>query len=215
MTLNIGKILVNEIMTKEIDLTLGQVRKDGNVGLAGREKTATEFWIPESLEVSPDATSADYKLAMRLLAGGVAAITVGSGAEMTGFTATSVVSLSAEPPRLMFGISQTSSSWKALTEGRAFAVNLLNSDANNVADRFAGRAGVKGIARYDNAEWKTRKTGVQTLASAMAGFDCEVEEILLRYDHAIVIGRVKEAWISQNQTEEPLLYWQGAYGTFS
>jgi len=186
----------------------GELRRI-EVGRARRGETAAEFWIPGSLDAEKDAEPTAYKNAMRLLGGGVVVVTVGEGEERTGFTATSVVSLSAEPPRLMFGISQASSSWQALQKYKTFAVNVLCEEDVGLADRFAGRGGVKGAARYEGEQWASRKTGAPTLARAIAGFDCEVEEILLRHDHAIVIGRVKDTW--QGQAGRPLLYWEGAY----
>ncbi|MCC2613731.1 flavin reductase family protein [Neorhizobium sp. Rsf11] len=165
--------------------------------------------ISGSTAGAADADPSDFKAAMRLLAGGTVVVTVGAGDERTGFTATSVVSLSAEPPRLMFGISKTSSSWEVLCGSGTFAVNLLRDEDKPVADRFAGRGGVKGKDRYAGQEWRVRKTGVPTLTGAIAGFDCEVEEFLFRYDHVIVIGRVREAWTGS--AAQPLVYWQGDY----
>jgi Sigma-54 interaction domain/Flavin reductase like domain len=44
----------------------------------------------------------------------VAIVTVGRGPDRTGFTATSVESSSAKPPRLLLSVSEDSSSWKQL-----------------------------------------------------------------------------------------------------
>lgn len=213
MTLNIGSKLNGEKMAEDLGIgaTAKSLVKVGADRYLGGDATAAEFWLPGALDPAPDADVASYKAAMRLLAGGVAVITVGVEDDRTGFTATSVVSLSAEPPRLMFGISQNSSSWNALTRHGNFAVSLLDTASIDVADRFAGRGGTKGLARYEGVEWIERKTGVETLASALAGFDCEVEEVILRYDHAIVIGRVKEAWLGHEDAAEPLVYWRGKY----
>lgn len=213
MTVNIGSNLVGEKMKRAESIDNKLIRESAE-HLIGQQASATELWIPGSLEPTDDAPPAAFKTAMRALAGGVAVITVGRGEQRTGFTATSVVSLSAEPPRLMFGISTASSSWNSLEEGGAFAVNLLSASDTDVANRFAGRGGEKGLARYEGVEWVERKTGIETLSSALAGFDCEIEEVFLRYDHAIVIGRVKEAWLGPAAQAEALVYWQGSFGKF-
>lgn len=153
-----------------------------------------------------------FRQAMRQLAGGVSVITVGEGADRTGLTATSVTSLSTEPPTLIVCIDRASSSWPLLEKYGHFGVNFLGEEHREIADRFAGRGGVKGAARYDGAEWETIASGAPILRNAHAAIDCEVEETILRHSHAIIIGRVLAARTSEGQ--HPLVYWRGGYGQF-
>ncbi len=150
-----------------------------------------------------------FRKALRHLAGGVSVITTGIGDDRTGLTATSVSSLSAEPPTLMFGLNRSSSSFPTLVRTRSFGVNILSAVQQELADRFAGRKGEKGGARYADAQWTTGITGAQLLAGALAALDCEVEELIERHSHVIVIGRVRE--IRLGGDEAALLYWRGAY----
>ncbi len=152
---------------------------------------------------------ATFRKALRHLPGGVSVITTGTGDERTGLTATSVSSLSAEPPTLMFGLNRSSSSFPTLSRQRSFGVNILSAVQQEVADRFAGRGGEKGVARYADAQWTTGVTGAPLLAGALAALDCEVEELIERHSHVIVIGRVRE--IRLGDDEAALLYWRGAY----
>jgi flavin reductase (DIM6/NTAB) family NADH-FMN oxidoreductase RutF len=55
----------------------------------------------------------------------------------------------------------------------------------------------------------TRVSGVPLLVGALAAVDCEVEEIVERHSHAIVIGRVLDMQISTRTAA--LAYWQGQY----
>ncbi|MFD1807888.1 flavin reductase family protein [Gemmobacter lanyuensis] len=48
-----------------------------------------------------------------------------------------------------------------------------------------------GAARYEGAEWETAVTGARLLKGAPAAFDCEVEEMIDRATHSILIGRVR------------------------
>ncbi len=160
-----------------------------------------------------DPQSEPFKRAMRHLAGAVSVITTGSGEARTGFTATSVSSLSVEPPTLIVCLNRDSSSWPVLFEHGAFCVNVLAHDHSHVADRFAGRGGAKGIARYEGAQWQSLSTGSLALAGALAAIDCEVEEALERHTHTILIGRVKALQLRDDA--EPLLYWHGAYRLLS
>jgi flavin reductase (DIM6/NTAB) family NADH-FMN oxidoreductase RutF len=154
-----------------------------------------------------------FRNAMRYLAGAVSVVTTGTGEQRTGFTATSVSSLSAEPPTLMVCLNRNSSSWPVLRTHGAFCVNVLAHDHLHVADRFAGRGGAQGTARYDGEHWRQLATGTWALSSALAAIDCEVEEALDRHSHTILIGRVKA--IALRDSAEPLLYWQGAYRLLS
>lgn len=61
-------------------------------------------------------SEADFKLSMRHLAGAVSVITVGDGRHRTGFTATSVSSLSAELPSVIVSVNPASSSWAQLKD---------------------------------------------------------------------------------------------------
>lgn len=164
--------------------------------------------LPSPVGVTVD----DFLFAMRELAGGVAVITVGSHADITGFTATSVTSLSAAPPRVIVSVTQASSSWPALQRYGRFGVNLLAQYDEAVADRFAGRGGLKGAARYEGASWTTLATGSPLLERALAALDCEIEETLPRYDHVIVIGRVVGLRVRSDC--RPLVYWHGQYYRF-
>jgi flavin reductase (DIM6/NTAB) family NADH-FMN oxidoreductase RutF len=160
------------------------------------------------------AVDADlFRSAMRQLAGGISAITVGQGDERTGLTVTSVSSLSADPPALVFCINQTASSWPVLVRRRAFAVNVLTPGQKLVADRFSGRGGLKGAERYEGARWSTLVTGTPILEDALAVLDCEVEDLVERFGSAVVIGRVVATAVRGEDSEpEALTYWRGTYG---
>jgi flavin reductase (DIM6/NTAB) family NADH-FMN oxidoreductase RutF len=154
--------------------------------------------------------SADgFRSAMRHLAGGVSVITAGRAKDITGMTVTSVSSLSVDPPTLIVSINRESSSWPLLKRLGFFGVNILNADQLDVAERFTGKGGLKGAERFAGADWITRVSGVPLLVGALAAVDCAVEDIVERHSHAIVIGRVLDAQVSERTAA--LAYWQGQY----
>jgi flavin reductase (DIM6/NTAB) family NADH-FMN oxidoreductase RutF len=161
------------------------------------------------LTIAPDISSDEFRGAMRHLTGGVSVITVGSGKDITGMTVTSVSSLSVEPPTLIVSINRESSSWPILKRQGFFGVNILAAGQLDVAERFTGKGGLKGADRFAGAQWTTRISGVPLLIGALAAIDCEVEEIVERHSHAIVIGRVLDIQNSRNTAA--LAYWQGRY----
>jgi len=162
-----------------------------------------------NIRIARDVSSGGFRGAMRHLAGGVSVITAGRGKDMTGMTVTSVSSLSVDPPTLIVSINRGSSSWPILKRLGVFGVNILTADQLDIAERFTGKDGLKGADRFTGAEWMTRVSGVPLLVGALAAVDCEVEEIVERHSHAIVIGRVLDM---QNSTRTAALaYWQGQY----
>jgi flavin reductase (DIM6/NTAB) family NADH-FMN oxidoreductase RutF len=161
------------------------------------------------IRIDRDVSPGDFRGAMRHLAGGVSVITAGRGKGITGMTVTSVSSLSVEPPSLIVSINRESSSWPLVKRHGFFGVNILNGDQLDVAERFTGKGGLKGAERFAGAEWMTLVSGVPLLAGALAAVDCEVEDIVERHSHAIVIGRVRDLRRSSHSTA--LAYWQGQY----
>jgi flavin reductase (DIM6/NTAB) family NADH-FMN oxidoreductase RutF len=156
--------------------------------------------------------SDSFRTAMRELAGGVAVVTIGRDSDITGFTATSVSSLCTRPPRLLVCVAQDSASWRALQRHPYFGINLLRDEERALANRFAGRDGLEGAARFNGARWTTMLTGTPVLENALAAFDCEVTEMLPHCDHAIIVGRVCAVRTSTGPL--PLVYWRGDYHLF-
>jgi flavin reductase (DIM6/NTAB) family NADH-FMN oxidoreductase RutF len=162
-----------------------------------------------NITITRDVSSDDFRSALRNLAGGVSVITAGHGKEITGMTATSVLSLSIDPPSLIVCINRESSSWRLLRAYGFFGVNILAADQRDIAERFAGKDGLKGADRFTGAQWITGVSGVPLLAGALAAIDCQVEDIVERHSHAIVIGRVLDMRLSSRGTA--LAYWRGQY----
>jgi len=104
-----------------------------------------------------DSLSAgEFKLAFRDHPAGVAVITADAGEGPVGLTATSVFSVSAEPPLFVFSISSASSSAPTLARARTVVVHLLSAEQLDVAKLFA----TSGVDRFaDPASWARLQTG--------------------------------------------------------
>ena len=163
-----------------------------------------ENHVPQS-----EVSASDVKSAMRTLAGGVSVITAGVGSERTGATVTSATALSMDPPTMIVNINRSSSSWPVIQRFGHFCVNILAPEQKHIADRFAGVGGLKGADRYQGAEWKILSSGASALVDAQAVVDCFVEEVIERYSHAIIIGRVVAV---QSRQGGSLVYSNGKYG---
>jgi flavin reductase (DIM6/NTAB) family NADH-FMN oxidoreductase RutF len=162
-----------------------------------------------TIKIDREVSSGDFRNAMRHLAAGVSVITVGRGNDITGMTVTSVSSLSVDPPTLIVSLNRASSSWPLLLRHGFFGVNILTSDQIDVAERFSGTGGLKGADRFAGAQWMTRVSGTPLLAGALAAIECEIEDVVERHSHGIVIGRVLDMRLSPRTAA--LAYWQGQY----
>ena len=165
--------------------------------------------VVRAVSIEAEVTASDFRNAMRQLTGGVSVITAGKGRDISGMTVTSVSSLSVEPASLIVSLNRESSSWPLVKRYGFFGVNILTSDQVDIAERFTGKGGLKGADRFAGAQWTTRASGVPLLADALAAIDCEVEDVVERHSHAIVIGRVLDVAVSARTAA--LAYWQGRY----
>ena len=165
--------------------------------------------VPRDLMTELAVSPADFRGAMRHLTGGVSVITAGRGRDITGMTVTSVTSLAVDPPTLLVSINRDASSFPLIRRYGAFGVNMLAADQLDVAERFAGKGGLKGADRFAGSQWVTAISGVPLLVGALSAVDCEVEEIVERHSHGIVIGRVRT--VRNSSRNAALAYWHGQY----
>lgn len=161
------------------------------------------------IKLDREISSADFRGAMRHLVGAVSVVTVGRGDDVTGMTVTSMSSLSVDPPSLIVSVNRSASSWPLLKQYGFFGVNILSAEQRDIAERFSGKGGLNGAERFAGSEWTSRGSGAPLLVGALAAIDCEVEEIVERHSHGIVIGRVREVQLASGGSA--LAYWRGDY----
>jgi flavin reductase (DIM6/NTAB) family NADH-FMN oxidoreductase RutF len=155
-------------------------------------------------------SSADaFRRGMRALPHGVTVIATRQGGARNGLTATSVVSLSVDPPALLFCVARTSSAWPALRVGAAVSVNVLSGSQEEIADRFAGRCGAKDEEKFSGGLWIEVEGGPPVLQDAIVSFVCEVDDTIDREAYTIVIARVRETRLRAEECA--LVYAQGRY----
>ncbi|CAN7676043.1 flavin reductase family protein [Rhizobium sp. LjRoot254] len=161
------------------------------------------------LMTAPAPDAADYRSAMRHFAGNVSVITVGAGDRRSGLVATSTVSLSVDPPLMLVCVNRNSSSWPLFDAFGHFGVNSLAPHHQPIAERFTGQGGVKGADRFALGKWRSGLTGAPLLDGAAVALDCEIEEMIEKSTHAILIGRVRS--IEIGEAKGALIYWKGGY----
>ena len=165
--------------------------------------------VPKSTAASAGMDAESYRALMRHQAGAVTVIATGSGDGRAGLTATAVASLSDNPPTILACVQRKSQAHDRIAAVKAFTVNVLASDQQDVAERFAGRRGEHGVERFQGLEWGVLTSGAPVLKWALASLDCELID---RHDfttHSIFIGRVLAGQFRSDAA--PLLYFRGDF----
>jgi flavin reductase (DIM6/NTAB) family NADH-FMN oxidoreductase RutF len=143
------------------------------------------------------------------LAQHAAGVVVVTGPGPVGLTATSLTSVSLDPPLVSFCVGRDSTTWPDLREAETFAVNVLADDQAATASRFAGR----GIDRFAApTTWRPGPKGVPILGGTTAHVLCEPYDVIALGDHWLVVGLV--VGTDLGDARDPLLYHRGRYGRF-
>lgn len=151
-----------------------------------------------------------FKRGMRRLASGVSIVTTAEGGERHGMAATSVCSVSAEPPTLLVCVNRTATTHAVIGRAGFFCVNFLAENDDELARRFATPLGRE--TRFQGRDWTTLITAAPALVGSLASFDCEVTDSIGVDSHTVFIGRVKaiELW---HERIVPLVYLDGRFDT--
>lgn len=153
------------------------------------------------------ATDQGFRDAMRRLAGSVTVVTVGSGADRHGTTATAVTSLSMAPPSLLVCFNRDSRLHALLSAADTFCVNLLHTDNVEVSKLFSSP--VSSAERFAQGQWNAANGEAPYLADAQSSIQCAKDQQIDYGSHTIFIGRVLSV---RNRDEiSPLVYCNGGY----
>lgn len=163
--------------------------------------------VMETPRTAAPALDGLFRSVFRKHAAGVAVITApGPDGRPRGFTATSLISVSAEPPTLAFAIATGASSWPALATAGHVGVHLLDEGQSALAAAFAR----SGADRFAEADWSRGPCGVPVLAGALAWLVCRVVARVPAGDHRIVVAELLTG--DPGPADRlPLLYHQGAF----
>lgn len=113
----------------------------------------------------------DFKALFRGHPAGVSVITADAGDGPVALTATSVASVSADPPLLIFSISTLSSAAATLARAETVVVHLLDADDIDLA-RLGATSGVDRFA--DESRWTRLTTGEPVYRGVRAWVRCAV-----------------------------------------
>ena len=158
---------------------------------------------PEMPEELPD----QFRSAMRRLAASVSIVVAKGEAGPVGMAATSITSLTIDPPALLVCVNRTTSLHALLVPTAPLSVNLLSKNQKDVSVAFGG--GVPHDQRFKFGDWIDGENGLPFLDQAQASLQCVIDAMLAYGTHSIVIARVLRASVSE--AVSPLVYQDGAY----
>lgn len=128
---------------------------------------------------------------------GVTIVAVRADGRVHGLTVTAFMPVSLDPPLVLVSLGPNAAAAPYLDPGVELGISLLGADQRAIATRFADSFPV-GPSPFP-------ASGPPVVEGALAGLVCEVEEVLPRADHSLVIARVREV---RRGEARPALAWR-------
>jgi flavin reductase (DIM6/NTAB) family NADH-FMN oxidoreductase RutF len=126
-----------------------------------------------------------------------------------GLTASSLVSISADPPMVLVGLEREAATRIAVIEGNAFNVSVLTRSQEFIADRFAGRAPVIDL-RWEQVPHRLGSNGIPLIDGCAAWLECRLVQVHAAGDHDVCVGEVEAAVAGAG---DPLVLWDRSFWT--
>lgn len=137
----------------------------------------------------------EFKTLFRGHPGGVAVITADAGDGPVALTATSVSSVSADPPLLVFSVSAQSSASAVLSTAETVVVHLL--DADDLA--LAKLGATSGIDRFaDASAWSRLTTGEPVYRGVRAWVRCAVVSRMDAGGSIVIAGHALQSHVERD-----------------
>jgi flavin reductase (DIM6/NTAB) family NADH-FMN oxidoreductase RutF len=136
---------------------------------------------------------------------GVSVLTTrGPDGRLCGMTASSIASVSLDPPLLLVSVDRQHDMHAALLAGERFVVNILAADQEVLSRRFA----LDQPNRFEGVGYREGRHGLPLLDGALATIECAKHAAVPGGDHTVFIGLVTGGEVTDRK---PLLYYRGGY----
>ena len=144
--------------------------------------------------------------AMRFLASSVSVVSAkDSNGKLYAMTASSVTSLTLEPPAILVCVNKGASIHDVLTPGSDLCINILSNDQQDISNLCSVKD--SDSQRFSNAYWNTKETPF--LKDAQSNIFSQVDEVIGYNSHSIVIAKVLHA--QSADSFNGLIYADGGY----
>jgi len=151
-------------------------------------------------------TKEQFLIAMRFLASSVSVISAKDSYDnLLAMTASSVTSLTMDPPSILVCVNQGASIHDALIKGENLCINILQKNQQEISNLCSSRK--QESQRFENDFWDV--TDIPFIKNAQANIFCKVDQTLSYHTHTIVIASVFQSQTAE--TFNTLMYADGGY----
>ncbi len=149
----------------------------------------------------------DFRRVLRGFAATVNIVSTRDGFSNYGMTATSVTSVSMDPPSLLLAVNERSVIHPVLCKTDKFCINILGSGQSKYSTLFGTPCPMS--ERFEFGDWRLSPDDIPYLADAQANIFCNKVEAKKFGTHTILIGEVFQ--LAVGETFSPLVYLDGRY----
>ncbi|MBT4125918.1 MAG: flavin reductase family protein [Chloroflexi bacterium] len=151
-----------------------------------------------------------YRDAWSRFATGVTVITtVEPDGAVHGMTASSVTSVSLDPPLVLVVIGESRQTHGLIESTGRFGMSILDGSQTEIAKHFATPPESRGAT---DSLTLTHLSETPVIANAIAAMNCKVSASYKAGDHTVFIGEVEEIEVGQG---DPLVWFQRQFGGFA
>ncbi|MFC6239272.1 flavin reductase family protein [Longivirga aurantiaca] len=161
---------------------------------------------PVETDAGGDSVTVRFRDAMGQVAAPVCVVTILDDAHPYGTTVSAFMSLSMAPPMLLLSLDNTSRLLSRISFGSRLGVNILATDQQALASRFASKIDDK----FDGVDWFL-DADAPRFDSVHAWVCLDVREIIAGGDHRVILGEVVAAEALEGF--QPLTYHRRTFGT--
>jgi flavin reductase (DIM6/NTAB) family NADH-FMN oxidoreductase RutF len=153
------------------------------------------------------ADADQFRQLLGRFATGVTVVTTrsASGAPV-GMTASSLASVSLDPPLVLVAVDRNNDMHDALKTSRHFAINILTADQEILSRRFAST----DPNRFVGVGYREGRNGLPLLNDVVAHIECAVHAAVPGGDHTVYFGLVTGGEVTDAR---PLIYFRSGYGS--
>lgn len=164
--------------------------------------------MTQDFVTAADAVDVDeFRHVVGHLASGVTIVTTRADGRDHGMTASSVTSLSMDPPMMLACVNNAVPTATAIERSGRYTVNVLGQSHGDLAYQFATPRDDK----FAGVQVERGAGEVPVLVDAIASLECEVTEQVVGGTHSVFLGHVISATARDGA---PLTYFRGGFGRF-
>ena len=156
--------------------------------------------------MASDPVKNEFIQAMRGITSTVTVVSAKNGSDQQAMTATSVASLSLEPPSMLVCINHEASIHQVLEKGLGFCINVLTIGQQNVAEVCSNKE--KEDQRFLEGNWSVLED-IPYNTDSQSNLFCQCVDVIEHNTHSVYIGEVTK--VLNKNISEPLLYKDGIY----